>query len=234
MRSGKWAEHKYKKKSYPPFPRGGAHAVTRKVAQYVIDNDHSLVEYQGEDTSLGIWMDEAPFKVKLTTTDRWISHSGQCENQRALVIGHDIDVARMHSCFSRTRDSTVPSTPVARKHKLGKVPLVILVGSGRNMISRRTAIRETWAKGYDNVFFIVGAKPCPIPPDYRKPWTCEKRSRAPEHIQQQYDADMKAEQDALEREAAENPDLVLVPMIDAYVRAHLEPLRASQLTLRTT
>eukprot|EP01047_Picozoa_sp_COSAG01_P140634 COSAG01_NODE_71573_length_255_cov_1.000000_1_plen_60_part_10 len=57
---------RYKKHTYPPFPRGGAHAVTRALAKYVVDNDKSLVEYQGEDTSMGIWMDEAPFEATLT------------------------------------------------------------------------------------------------------------------------------------------------------------------------
>eukprot|EP01049_Picozoa_sp_SAG25_P007267 SAG25_NODE_582_length_6759_cov_2.468919_5_plen_76_part_00 len=68
---------RYKKHSYPPFPRGGAHAVTRALAKYVVDNDKSLVEYQGEDTSMGIWMDEAPFEATLTSVDTFISHNGQ-------------------------------------------------------------------------------------------------------------------------------------------------------------
>jgi hypothetical protein len=33
----------------------GAHAVSRQLAEWMVHNDKQLVEYQGEDTSLGIW-----------------------------------------------------------------------------------------------------------------------------------------------------------------------------------
>ena len=41
-------------------------------------------------------------------------------------------------------------------------PVVILVLSRRTGFSARQAIRQTWAKGHDNIFFVVGAS-CPIP-----------------------------------------------------------------------
>ena len=41
---------------------GGAHAVTRELAQWIVDSDRTLVEYQGEDSSLGIWIHEAPWR----------------------------------------------------------------------------------------------------------------------------------------------------------------------------
>merc|ERR1740130_217670 len=52
-RSGKWAERKYKPNRYPPFPSGAGHAVNRALAQWVVDNADTLIEYQGEDTSMG-------------------------------------------------------------------------------------------------------------------------------------------------------------------------------------
>ena len=49
--TGKHREVKYRKRYYPAFPYGGGgHVVTRGLAQYIVDNDQKLVEYQGEDT----------------------------------------------------------------------------------------------------------------------------------------------------------------------------------------
>ena len=56
-KSGKWAEHNYPKAFYPPLPLGSCgHAVSRDVAEYVVRLDG--FEYQGEDTSLAIWVSE--------------------------------------------------------------------------------------------------------------------------------------------------------------------------------
>ena len=60
---------------YPPFPHGGAHVISHAIAKYVVDrrfgtsgdsnsgNSSLLLEYQGEDTSLAIWMDEAAWRA---------------------------------------------------------------------------------------------------------------------------------------------------------------------------
>ena len=44
--------------------------------------------------------------------------------------------------------------------------LVVMVLSRRNAFSVRQAIRETWASGHDNVYFVLG-QGCPIPPRYQ-------------------------------------------------------------------
>ena len=54
---GKWAEVNYKSKVYPTFPMGGeCYVVSRRLSQRIVDHDG--FEYQGEDVSLGIWIEE--------------------------------------------------------------------------------------------------------------------------------------------------------------------------------
>ena len=75
MRNGKWAEYQYRADEqdavYPPFAIGSyGHAVSRDVAAAVVDMNGA--EYQGEDVSIGIWLDESPLRDKI----RWISGTG--------------------------------------------------------------------------------------------------------------------------------------------------------------
>lgn len=52
--------------------------------------------------------------------------------------------------------------------------VVVLVMRARNDVERRKAIRETWARGHTDVFFMVGDKACGIPPSYRTTaYSCE-------------------------------------------------------------
>lgn len=74
-RDGKWAELNYKRDDesaqYPPFPQGSnGHVVSRDVAAAVTELD--AFEYQGEDTSLGIWIDESHLKSEI----QWIDSEG--------------------------------------------------------------------------------------------------------------------------------------------------------------
>lgn len=103
LRVGKWTELEYPGEEYPPFARGSCgHVVTRDVAQMVVNWDGH--EYQGEDTSLGIWVDEAQVKI-LGRNVTWIDaplqflNTGDCTNPQALIVGHDISPWRMKECF---------------------------------------------------------------------------------------------------------------------------------------
>jgi hypothetical protein len=117
QRSGKWAEVKYKRHKLPPFPSGSGHAVTRELAQWLVDNDdvkcrwnqvssklcpQKLEEYQGEDSSMGIWMEEAPWQANLVTDNRFVTHSGNCHDASKFVVGHQISGAKMRSCYAST------------------------------------------------------------------------------------------------------------------------------------
>ena len=59
-RTGKNAEVQYPYLHYPYWPQGSCgHIVSRVTAQYVARNSPNLQRYQGEDVSIGIWLDEA-------------------------------------------------------------------------------------------------------------------------------------------------------------------------------
>lgn len=100
-RWGKWAEKKYKPNKYPPWPSGAGHIVSRPVIEYLHHKQDTWVSYQGEDTSMGIWMDKvkADMKVTLTTSEHFITHSGDCHDKSKFVIGHAISIAKLIRCF---------------------------------------------------------------------------------------------------------------------------------------
>jgi hypothetical protein len=95
----------YKMLLYPPWPSGNSgHAVSRPVAKYVADNRDRLFEYQGEDSSLGIWVRESPFfrKMKWMTSKRFtgsLAWEGRCEESDKFSIGHNISPETMRKCF---------------------------------------------------------------------------------------------------------------------------------------
>lgn len=55
-RQGKWAEHDYKSISYPPFACGSGYVLSSDIVEWISTNRDDLRTYQGEDTSLGIWL----------------------------------------------------------------------------------------------------------------------------------------------------------------------------------
>ena len=113
----------------------------------------------------------------------------------------------------------LPPLPPPLPDKQHDTPdLVVLVQCGRDSRRQRDAVRETWQNGYSNVFFIVGAKPCPIPPFYRIKYTCDPdpKKKVPASTQVSWDRQCIQEQAALLQEQREHPELILVPMVDVY------------------
>lgn len=106
-RHGKWAETKYKKDTYPPFPSGSGHIVSPSLLEYIVT--HEMVSYQGEDTSLGIFFDESDIDVTFTETKRMITHSGDCFNKHAMVVGHNIGVSQMKKCYNSLYNLDYPN-----------------------------------------------------------------------------------------------------------------------------
>jgi len=101
-RSGKWAERTYKPSKYPNFPLGSVgHVVSRPVASYIADHLDKLFNYQGEDVSIGIWLDESPLKSKVKwVTSKHMTNKGNCKDTNQWVIGHNIKPATMRGCFA--------------------------------------------------------------------------------------------------------------------------------------
>ncbi len=108
-RKGKWAERHYRKGDpgrrirYPNFPVGAyGHVVSRPVARYVADNADVLFNYQGEDTSLGIWLQQSPISEQVQwKTTKHATNKGDCMNKRLFLIGHNIKPAKMRKCFRK-------------------------------------------------------------------------------------------------------------------------------------
>jgi hypothetical protein len=112
-KTGKWAELLYtESETYPYWPQGSCgHAVSRPVAEYVSQKAASgeLTLYQGEDTSLGIWMHEASVKKELEVTwfkSQYFTNNGYCHSRQWLIIGHRISPAKMKACYIKSDEWT--------------------------------------------------------------------------------------------------------------------------------
>ena len=55
-KQGKWAEHNYPAVSYPPFACGSGYILSKNIVDWIGANAKHLKLFQGEDTSLGIWL----------------------------------------------------------------------------------------------------------------------------------------------------------------------------------
>lgn len=101
-RQGKWAELSFKRNIYPPYPHGAGHVVNRAVLEYMHEHNKTWKSYQGEDTSMGIWIENIrkDIKVTLTSDSKFLSHSGDCHDITKFVIGHDISPKKMRECNS--------------------------------------------------------------------------------------------------------------------------------------
>jgi hypothetical protein len=111
-KGGKWAELIYPHTTYPYWPQGSCgHVVSRPVAEYVSQKAaaQQLILYQGEDTSLGIWLDDASTKKELHVTwvrSHYFTNSGECHDRQWLIIGHQISAAQMKACYDRADEWT--------------------------------------------------------------------------------------------------------------------------------
>ena len=113
-RGGKWAEPHYTPSVYPKFPLGSVgHVVSRPVVSYVVANSDALFNYQGEDVSLGIWLDESPLKLGVSwVTSKHMSNHGNCRDTGMWVMGHNIKPSTMRACFAHKDEMVRPSQDV--------------------------------------------------------------------------------------------------------------------------
>ena len=100
-------EPDYKRRQYPPFPIGSyGHAVNKDWARYVVQNIDTLFEYQGEDTSTGIWMDEAPKEIRESIRyvyTKYFDNNGDCYQPDRVLIGHRISSKSMFNCYANDK-----------------------------------------------------------------------------------------------------------------------------------
>ena len=99
--AGKWKEvPQYPPgKEYPPFPLGSfGHAVNLPVFEYITEHQGGLFDYQGEDSSLGIWLGQSNAPVVQFHQSNTMKNNGVCIDQNVFVVGHDITQRTMLEC----------------------------------------------------------------------------------------------------------------------------------------
>lgn len=87
---GKWKEDNYKKNPiYPLFPKGSfGHVASRGVLEFLETKTvEELFEYQGEDTSLGIWLEDA--NVAFIDVPTLMRNDQDCSGS-PMVVGHNM------------------------------------------------------------------------------------------------------------------------------------------------
>jgi len=159
-RSGKWAEKDYKPSKYPNFPLGSVgHVVSKSVALYIADNSDKLFNYQGEDVSLGIWLNESPLKVKWVTSKRMTNH-GNCKDTGMWVIGHNIKPAKMKACFAHN-DETIEKKYVGVKLMGGLGNNLFMLASTIGIARKNNAIPCYTGTNKANDLVELDIKKCP-------------------------------------------------------------------------
>lgn len=109
-KEGKWADLEYKRKYYPDWPKGSAgHVLSRRIVEYIVDHSEELYRYQGEDTNIGIWMDEADLKEESVTyvnAKELFGSSGKdlCRETpfQHLIIGHQLSPSDLEYCQTKS------------------------------------------------------------------------------------------------------------------------------------
>ena len=111
-RKGKWAETDYQRAFYPYWAQGSCgHVVSRSVATYIANHSSELIRYQGEDTSIGIWLQEAVAEHKLPRVE--YIHSADmftnqgvkmCFDKGVFMVGHDFKPEDHEQCMAQGDD----------------------------------------------------------------------------------------------------------------------------------
>ncbi len=114
-KEGKWADLDYPNTYYPNWPKGSAgHVLSRATVEYIVQNSESLHRYQGEDTNIGIWLDEATRTGRLKdvtyiNSPEYFISSGksECESSpTAIMIGHELSPDDQAQCLKNSRNMT--------------------------------------------------------------------------------------------------------------------------------
>lgn len=183
-REGKWAEYaEFTASTYPPWPSGAGHVISRPLARYVSENKNTLFNAQGEDVSMGIWMHgvRSHHNIQYKSDNVFLGHSGDCHDKRALVIGHQVSLEKMRDCFSQMDEVMPKAEHVSSKIKKRQTLFNVVI-SHKNISyyfpeksqswsgivygilshnhhgrTRRAQIRNTWCKHQQCLFIIAGA-----------------------------------------------------------------------------
>lgn len=111
-RNGKWAEHSYELKQYPKF-HSTISVVSKGLCDIIVRNAEDWFRYQGEDTSLAIWM--LGFKIQ----KRDVKALNKCD-QLSCFVGHDNPnqkILNYYQKFVGPLQSAVTPNPPAQQRK---------------------------------------------------------------------------------------------------------------------
>ena len=100
---------------YPPFPIGSyGYVVNYNWANYVVRNSEKLKNYQGEDVSTGIWMEQFWQEEKdnfsnkfwnkensslISLSTKFFTNDADCFNRYKVIIGHRVSESKMELCY---------------------------------------------------------------------------------------------------------------------------------------
>lgn len=90
IRDGKWGEVNYKPKKYPPFPLGSGYLINKALIKDIVKISDELFEYQGEDVSIGIWIDEFFPNTTIINRKDVFSLKPHCKI-KSWVCGHELN-----------------------------------------------------------------------------------------------------------------------------------------------
>ena len=77
------------------------YAVTRPIVDYIVQHQHVLFDYQGEDVSLGIWLAGYYDSADIFRDSNAMVNNKDCSVQEHLVIGHSMTVEDIQACWER-------------------------------------------------------------------------------------------------------------------------------------
>ena len=165
-REGKWAEPDYEPSYYPYWPQGSAgHVISRAAAQYISENSDSLHRFQGEDVSIGIWMDDAIKQfgrdVTYIQAKRMITNDGtkQCGVHKYLMIGHDLTAEEVYDCHLKFGKQTFQENAwLDDPAEFGK-----LIKDDEGTLSWNGAVSSLWNSGGMSTSASTGS-------GYQGPW----------------------------------------------------------------
>ena len=90
-RVGKWAEKMYRSTEYPQFACGSGNIVSKDISEWLASNAGALFPFQGEDTSMGIWL--SAICPRYRGSKKWLCDK-ECD-ESAFVIPQ-LSVEDMH------------------------------------------------------------------------------------------------------------------------------------------
>ena len=99
VRQGLWADSGYTRSdTYPPWPKGSAgYVLSRPLVDRLAHRD--VVYYQGEDTSLGIWLQDDT-DVRFASLPN-ITTTGRCLEKDWFLVGHKLRPSAIRECYRR-------------------------------------------------------------------------------------------------------------------------------------